>query len=404
MYKDRQIEAILKKAESQTKVILLTGARQVGKTTSVRHAFPEYEYITLDDENELALAREDRSLFFRDRHFPLIIDEVQYEKDLFLAIKKIVDERQTKGQIFLTGSQTYELLAASAESLTGRISILEMPPLSMRELVNSRNRLPFVPNEEYFESIENTGLLYADIWGKIHRGFYPDLLDESRDWSWFYRDYIRTYIERDVRRIINIKDEVKFRAFLSAVAALSGQILKYETLANAVGIDIKTAQSWISVLRGSGLIKLLPCYQNNALKRAMKAPKIYMMDTGLLCYLVGWNTPESAKNGAMSGEIFETFVVGEIIKSYFNAGETTDNLFYYRDKEKREIDLIIKQGQNLYPVEIKKGATIQKSWIKNFGAIKAAEGVGIQPGCVVCQTGKKMPIAEDICAIPIEYV
>ncbi len=404
MYITRHIETVLNKAEKQTKVILLTGARQVGKTTAIREVFPEYEYITLDDENELKLAREDRSLFFRDRNFPFIIDEVQYAKDLFPVIKKVVDENEKKGQIFLTGSQTYDLLASASESLAGRISVLELSNLSMREINGLDYRMPFIPTEDYFQQRKQANIVYDNIWNQIHRGFYPDLINEERDWAWFYRDYVRTYIERDVRQIVNIRDEVKFRNFISVVAALSGQVLKYETIANTVGIDIKTAQNWVSVLQSSGIVKLLHCYQNNALKRAIKSPKIYMMDTGLLCYLVGWNTPESARNGAMAGEIFETYIVSEIIKSYLNAGEDINNIYYYRDKDKREIDIVIANNNRLYPIEIKKGATIQKGWTKNFSALKASEDVVVEKGCVICLIDKIHNISEDAFAIPMEYI
>ena len=403
MYIERHIEKTLKKAERQTKVVLLTGARQVGKSTIIRKTFPDYEYITLDDDNELILARNDRTLFFKDRKYPIIIDEVQYEKELMRSIKHIVDESADKGRIFLTGSQTYELLSEASESLSGRISILEMSGLACREIYNTDFDDPFIPSSDYLNAREEELCPYNGIWNRIHRGSMPELMDPDRDWEWFYRDYIRTYIERDVRKVINIKDEIKFRSFLVSLAARTAQILVYDDIARDVGVDIKTVQSWISAIAASGLIKIIHPYHNNAIKRATKAPKIYFMDTGLVCYFVGWNTIQSARNGAMSGELFETFIVSEIMKSYMNAGKDLDKIYFYRDKEKREIDLLIEEGNTLYPIEIKKGAAIQKDWTKNFGALSGIKDHKVASETVICQIEKKMPITDSITAIPVEY-
>jgi len=404
MYQKRHFESALKKAIHQSKVVLVTGARQVGKSTTVRELFPQYPYITLDDENELNLALNDRTLFFRDRTYPLIIDEVQYAKELFRTIKLIVDQSPDKGQMILTGSQTYELLSATSESLAGRVSILEMPPLSMRELCRTDFDEAFLPTETYFKKREKQIVPYNNLWKKIQRGSMPEMLDSERDWEWFYRDYIRTYIERDVRRIINIKDELKFRNLLVSLAARSGQMLVYEDIARDVGIDNKTAQSWTAVIASSGLIRIVHPYQNNAIKRAIKTPKIFFMDTGLMCYLVGWNTPETAKNGAMSGSIFETFVVSEILKSWINRGYTADNIYYYRDKDKREIDLIIEDGDVLYPVEIKKNASPDKSWVRHLRILENIPRKEVAPGTVLCQVDHKIPIIENSIALPVEYI
>ena len=404
MYQKRQFEAALEKAIRQSKVVLVTGARQVGKSTTVRELFPNFPYITLDDENELNLALNDRTLFFRDRTYPLIIDEVQYAKELFRTIKLIVDRSPEKGQIILTGSQTYELLSATSESLAGRVSILEMPPLSMRELCHSDFNEAFLPTEEYLKNRESCLTPYSGLWEKIQRGSMPEMLDPERDREWFYRDYVRTYMERDVHRIINIKDEIKFRNLLVSLAARSGQMLVYEDLARDVGIDNKTAQSWTSVIAASGLIRIIHPYQNNAIKRAIKTPKIFFMDTGLLCYLVGWNTPEAAKNGAMSGAIFETFAVSEIIKSWINRGYTADKIYYYRDKDKREIDLVIDDNDVLYPVEIKKGASPDKNWVRQFKILENIPDRKTAPGAVICQIDHRMPISENSLALPVEYI
>ncbi len=404
MYLYRHVEMAVRKAVKQSKVVLLTGARQVGKSTSIREIFPEFEYITLDDDNDLRLALEDRPLFFRDRHFPVIIDEVQYARGLMRTVKQVVDKNVTKGQVILTGSQSYELLSEASESLAGRISVLEMSGLSCREIYAVGFHDIFLPTSEYRTKRERKLKTYEDLWARIHRGMMPELLDPERDWEWYYRDYVRTYLERDVRRIINIRDEMKFRSFLVAAAGRSGQLLVYEDLSKDVGVDVHTIKNWLSVLAASGLIHMLHPYFNNHLKRMIKTPKIYMMDTGLLCYLLGWNSAESAKRGAMSGEIFESFVVSEIIKTYMNAGRGTEHLYYYRDKEKREIDMIIEEGHCLYPIEIKKGATVSRDWIRSFSALRGIPDCEIGEGAVICQAEKALPISETVYALPVEYI
>ncbi len=404
MYLKRHIENILKKAEKQSKVVLLTGARQVGKTTSIKKLYKNYEYVTLDNENDLILANEDRNLFFRDRKFPIIIDEVQYAKELFKEIKYRVDKSPKKGQVFITGSQTYELLSSTAESLAGRVSILEMPSLSLRELFKVKLNTPFIPTENYIKEREKELKSYSNLWDKIHRGSMPEMLDTSRDWDWFYRDYIRTYIERDIRKIINIKDEIKFKKFLIAIAARSAQIVVFEEIAKEVGIDIKTVQSWLSVIASSGLVKIVNTYQSNLIKRIIKSPKLFFLDTGLLCHLVGWTTAETVKNGAMAGHIFENFVVSEILKSFLNYGKNLDNIFYYRDKDQKEIDLIIEDNNTIYPIEIKKSATIQKDWSKNFSVLSKITNKSIGKGYVVSLVEKPVNISSYVTAIPIEYI
>ncbi|MBR4330497.1 MAG: DUF4143 domain-containing protein, partial [Candidatus Riflebacteria bacterium] len=309
-----------------------------------------------------------------------------------------------KGQVFITGAQTYELLSSTAESLAGRVSILEMPSLSLRELFKVKLNTPFIPTENYIKEREKELKSYSNLWDKIHRGSMPEMLDTSRDWDWFYRDYIRTYIERDIRKIINIKDEIKFKKFLIAIAARSAQIVVYEEIAKEVGIDIKTVQSWLSVIASSGLVKIVNTYQSNLIKRIIKSPKLFFLDTGLLCHLVGWATAETVKNGAMAGHIFENFVVSEILKSFLNYGKNLDNIFYYRDKDQKEIDLIIEDNNTIYPIEIKKSATIQKDWSKNFSVLSKITNKSIGKGYVVSLVEKPVNITSNVTAIPIEYI
>ena len=405
MYLHRSIEYFLQKAIRQTKVILITGARQTGKTTVIKNTFPEFNYITLDDENMLMLAKQDPSLFFKDQDFPLIIDEVQYAEELFRTIKLLVDRNTEKGQMILTGSQTHKLMEAASSMLVGRMSVLEMSPLSMREIFKVDFNLPFIPKKDYIKERKKHLNKYDDLWKKIHRGSMPELLDEERDWEWFYRDYVRTYLERDIRRVINLKDELKFRSFLVSLAARSGQIVVYEDIASDVGVDFKTVQNWLSIVETSGIVKLIHTYKKNIIKRMIKSPKLFFMDTGLMCYLVGWKTYEQAKNGAMSGSIFETFVVSEIIKSYLNAGrDIRDTIFYYRDKDKKEIDLLILEDGIIHPIEIKLSANVKKDMIKNFSVLKNKKEITLGEGAVVCLSENIVPISEDVEALPIDYL
>ena len=383
----------------------MMGARQTGKTTVIQNTFPDYNYITLDDENMLTLGKTDPALFFKDQEYPLIIDEVQYAEELFRTIKLITDRNSKKGQIILTGSQTHKLMEAASSMLVGRISILEMSSLSLREIFKVNYNKPFIPTKEYIKERKTHLINYDNLWKRIHRGSMPELLDEERDWEWFYRDYIRTYLERDIRKIINLKDELKFRSFLVSLTARSGQIIVYEDIAKDVGVDIKTVQNWLSIVETSGIVKLIHTYKNNVIKRMIKSPKLYFMDTGLMCYLVGWKTYEQAKNGAMSGNIFETFVVSEIIKSYQNDGkEINDTLFYYRDKDKKEIDLLIVDDGVLHPVEIKSNASVKKDMIKNFSVLKNIKDIEPGRGAVICLSENIVPITEDVDALPIEYI
>ena len=405
MYIKRHAEKVIEKATKQTKTVLVSGARQVGKSTLIQNRFSNYEYITLDDDNELMLANNDPLLFFKDRDEKIVIDEVQYAKVLFKTIKLIVDKNSKKGQMILTGSQSYELLSLASKHLVGRVSIIELPSLSLREKYKLNFLKPFIPNIIYLKQRKEELVEYKNIWDDIHRGSMPELLDSKRNWNWFYRDYIKTYLERDVRDTISLKDELKFRQFLVSLAARTGQVVVYQDIANDIGVDIKTVQSWLSIVVASGIVKLIHTYKNNIIKRAVKSPKLFFMDTGLVCYLTGWGTPAQTKNGAMAGNIFETFVVSEIIKSYLNQGlDIEDWLFYYRDRDGKEIDLIINDNNDIYPIEIKMASTIKTDMIKNFSVLNDVKDINLKQGFVICQIDKETNITEDIKAIPINMI
>lgn len=401
-YIKRHIAEVLSKMLSQFKVTLVTGPRQVGKTTLLKNELKDFEYVTLDDMTELEIARTDPAIFFKNHSLPLIIDEVQYAPELFRYIKMLVDKSDAKGQICLTGSQTYSLMQNVSESLAGRIGILELQGLSLREKHQIDFCKNFVPDEDYLAERSSRLVPYENIWNRIHQGSMPEMNGGMSDWDLFYRSYTKSYIERDVRNLMNVKDESVFYKFMVALAARTGCLFNAADIANSIGVSLKTIQSWISILEASGIIFFLRPYENNILKRVVKTPKVYFNDTGLVCYLVGWDSPKVAQNGAMAGELFENFVISEIAKSYFNCGKDLRSLFFYRDSNQKEIDLLLLNEGRLFPVEIKKAAQVSLSMAKNFPALKQIDSM--QTGTILCQCDKKLLLSETVQALPLEFI
>ena len=401
MYRHREAEATLLSLMGQFKVVLVTGARQVGKTTMLQHVLPEnFRYVTLDDPRAGVLAREDPVLFFDANRLPVAVDEVQRVPELFQQVKFLVDQSPEVGRVVLTGSQAFHLMQGVSESLAGRVAILEMTGMSLRELTGCGGRGPYVPSEVgddgRCESPEN-----LDLWATIHRGSMPRLMDPSVSWDAFYTGYVRTYLERDVRDLITVKDEASFYHFLVACAARTGRLVNHSDLARGAGVDTKTAQSWLSVLQASGVVRLLRPFWSNATKRLTKTPKLYFTDTGLACHLLGWSSPETLRRGAMAGHVFETFVVGEIIKSYLNAGGDARNVHFYRDARQREIDLIIQEGRVLHPVEIKTSATVTREAVAGFSVLNDVGDYDVGAGAVICQTREPYPVTATVKAVPV---
>lgn len=399
MYIKREIEATIDSMLKQGKVVLITGARQVGKTTVLRnHLGSSFEYVSMENPRDYQLAKQDAVLFFDSKRLPLIIDEVQRAPELFSTVKWLVDQSDEKGRIVLTGSQTYHLMKGISESLAGRIRILEMPALSLRELThNVSDPQPYVP-AQIQTSKRNPD---ADIWSIIHRGSMPELQDESIDWDSFYSDYVAAYLERDVRDLINVKDESKFYNFMVACAARSGQLLNASNISNAIDVDGKTAKAWLSVLQASNIVRVIEPFWPNVDKRLTKTPKLFFMDTGLVCHLTRWTTPEQLRRGAVAGHVFETFVVSEILKSYMNAGANLHDVWFYRDSKKREIDLVIQEGHILHPVEVKMAATVGSDAVKNFGCLENLSGYEVGFGHVVCQTAEPYFVTRNVQAISV---
>ena len=325
--------------------------------------------------------------FFKDNPPPVFVDEVQYAPNLFPEIKIILDKGKKKGQFFLSGSQQFEMMKNVSESLAGRLGILNLPGLSLRELFGVSFYKPFLPTEDYFSkrSREKADIPYSDVWKIIHRGSFPEICaNPDFDWHMFYGAYVKTYIERDVRSLAQVGDEVKFIRFMTAAAACTGQLLNLASLARDAGISQPTAERWLSILVTSNLVYLLMPYHNNIIKRMVKTPKLYFLDTGLAAYLTRWNTPEVIKNGAMAGSFFETFIIGEIIRSYANMGILDLPLYFFRDRDGNEIDLLIEDGGTFYPIEIKKYADPDKSDIVKFRILDKIPAMKRGQGGIIC--------------------
>lgn len=403
MYSNRDLDKPFKDALKNAKVILVTGTRQVGKSTSLLNGFNDFAYINLYDDSESLLAKSDPKLFFKDRKFPLILDNINNSISLLDEIKILIDKNKNNGQFILIGERSNYLIDKCKNCFKDDLIIIDMSSLSLREKYEINFNNPFIPSDRYLKLRNNKFKEYKDIWDDIHRGSYPFLLDLNNDWQNFYRDFLKTYIERDLRMIVNVKDEFKFRQFLISLAARSSCTIVYKDIADEVSVDIKTVQKWIDVVADSGLIKIINTYRNKYTKRAVKSPKIYFMDTGLVCYLGGWHTPLQAKNGAMAKCLFETLVVSEIIKSYMNQNVCIeDRIFYYREKGNKVIDLVIVDDKNIYPIAIRNAYSIDE--YKSFKYIKCPKDYSIKDGIILCRCDELTNIKGNIKAIPIEYI
>lgn len=403
-YIKRNAESVIKKQEKIFKAVLVTGARQVGKTTMLKNLKSDINYVTLDDMILNQYAKEEPDLFLKSNKPPIIIDEIQYAPDLLRYIKIAVDNREEKGLFYLTGSQQFHLMNNISESLAGRVGILNLLGLSLREIKEIEFNEPFMPTNEYLEKREkyDLNISYEEIWDIIHKGTMPAQYQENSDFDMFYSMYVNTYIERDVRNLTQVGDTLSFLKFMTALASRIGQLLNLNSVANEVGISLPTAQRWLSILVSSNIVYLLEPYYNNIMKRAVKTPKIYFLDTGLVAYLTKWKDKDVLETGNMAGNFFENFVIVEIIKSYYNNGELRPPVYFYRDKEKREIDLIIEQNGKLYPIEIKKSAKPTKEMIENFKVLDKVKDVG--EGAIICMYDKLLNLDEKNKVIPYMYL
>ena len=404
MYKPRTLTRTIERVSGVFPVLLLTGPRQVGKTTLLEHCAPAARrYVTLDDLDEREVARNDPALFLQMHPPPAVIDEVQYAPQLFSQLKLAVDRARRPGAYWLTGSQKFRLMREVSETLAGRAAIIDMLGFSQAEIDGRADRsVPFVPTEEWLESTRAGGRKtrrLMDIYRQIWLGAFPGAVVAGRDTrDIFYSSYVQTYIQRDVRDLARVGDELAFHRLLRAAAARTGQLINYADLARDVGVDQKTVKAWLSVLATSGLIYLLQPYHSNVTKRLLKTPKLYFLDTGLCAYLTAWSSPETLEAGAMSGAILETWMFTEILKSYWHQGLEA-RFHFYRDRDQREVDLLIERDNRIHPVEFKKTASPGRSAAAGFAGLRKL-GVETGPGAIVCLRETAIRLSADVTAIP----
>ena len=401
-YIAREAEETFGRLARQFKVVLVTGARQVGKTTMVKHLLgSSYNYVTLDSAAMRTSARSDPAAFLLDHPAPVIIDEVQKAPGLFEEIKALADASDTYGSVVLTGSQTFKLMKGVCDSLAGRVGILEMPGLSVRETTGSDRRGPHIPGTAWRRA---SGAQPGNAWQAIWRGSAPALADPSADWALHYTNYVSTYIERDVRDVLDVRDEERFYRFVRLCAARTGQIVNYADLCRDASISDKTAKAWMSVLQGSGIVRLLDASAPSMAKSLSKSPKLYFMDTGLACHLLGLTSPDAARQCPMAGALFETFAVSEVMKTFLNAGLKTDALCYYRETtgRRREIDLVVREGTVLHPVEVKSSVAPGPEAVRHFDALlEGFAGYTVGAGEVICRATEPYSVGRGVRALPV---
>lgn len=396
--------------------VIITGPRQVGKSTLLRQIAKDYRYITFDNPLLLQQAKEDPELFLLNNPGFLILDEIQYVPELFSYLKIRIDEmrftalqaaQSERCLYLLSGSQTYHLMQNVSESLAGRLAVLPLQGISYRESMGVKCKHPFIPDALYLEERRKETHQVDHIWMRIHRGSMPRLVSTNDDWDLFYSSYVATYLERDVNQLTKIGDKTEFIRFMTAAAARSAELLNYESIARDLAVSTQTVKRWIAILEASGLIQLVYPYFNNHLKRIIKTPKLYFLDTGLMAWLTRWNSPGAMANGAKAGQFFETWVVSEIMKSYLNAGKNTNSLYYYRDADQREIDLIIENERTIYPVEIKMSAKPHKQMAKNFRLLEKLvvdKSFLLGDGAIINLNPELIMLDEKLRAIPAGFL
>ena len=409
MYFHRSMESAWLQAAEHFPVLLLTGPRQVGKTTMLRQLCgADRSYVTLDDMTARGLARHDPALFLQQYPPPVLIDEVQYAPELLPYLKMLVDEDRRPGAVWLTGSQQFQMMKGITESLAGRVAVVNLLGFSYREVSSApagAAPIPFVPPaaSSLADRAPAPDCDVNEVYRWIWRGGLPVLhADPGMDRDLFFSSYLQTYLQRDVRDLTQVGDLDAFTRFLRACAARTGQLLNYADLARDVDLSLGTAKNWLSILQASCQVFLLNPYHSNVTKRLVKTPKLYFLDTGLCAHLTGWASPQSLANGAMAGAIFETHVVTEILKSWWFSLKTP-TLYYYRDKDGKEIDLLLAQDDTLYPVEMKRGATPRPEWCRHFSVLdRFPERRG--PGAVVCLAPRATALDRSSVAVPVTAV
>lgn len=402
-YITRSLETVVMQVTKEYPAVLLTGPRQVGKTTMLRKLMEgtDRSYVSLDDLNERNLAKTEPELFLQLHKPPVLIDEVQYAPELFTYIKIVADKHHTPGAFWLTGSQAFKLMRGVQESLAGRIAVLSMTSLSQAEVYGGAQE-PFIIETEALRRREK-GRKPADaveIFERIYKGSMPAIVNGTNSSSQiFYGSYLSTYLERDVKELSAAIDSLKFLRFITAAAARCSQMLNVEEIARDADINQKQAKDWLGILETLGIIFYLCPYSNNLLKRLVKTPKLYFYDTGLVCHLTKWSSAETLEKGAMNGAVLENYVVAEIMKTYLGAGRTP-YLYYYRDKDAKEIDIVMEYDGALYPLEIKKTSNPKAELLKTFALLDRAS-TPRSKGAVICMKPSFGAIDRDNFIIPV---
>lgn len=402
-YIKRSLEKVVSEVTKEYPVVLVTGPRQVGKTTMLQKLMEgtERDYVSLDDLNERSLAKNDPELFLQLHKPPILIDEVQYAPELFTYIKIHVDKSHNPGDFWLTGSQVFKLMHGVQESLAGRVAVLSLTSLSQAEMCEAQME-PFTID---LESLENRGKARkpADtrgIYDRIFRGSMPAIVSgQNSNNQIFYSSYLATYIERDVKELSDAIDSLKFLQFITAVAARCGQMLNVADIARDADINQKQTKDWLGILETLGIIFYLHPYSNNLLKRLVKTPKLYFYDTGLICYLTKWSSADTLESGAMNGAILENYVVAEIRKTYLNSGKEPF-MYYYRDKDAKEIDIVLEHDGVLNPIEIKKSANPGPELVKVFSLLDKSS-TPRSKGAVICMKPELSAIDRENYIVPV---
>jgi len=401
MYIKRHLEEVIQRASDTFPVVMVTGPRQVGKTTMLEKlAEPDRSYVTLDSPINREMARSDPELFLQRYPPPVLIDEFQYAKELLPFIKIYADKKKINGDFWLTGSQMFHMMKQVSESLAGRVAVIPMQGLSNSEIAGLPAAAFSMAPEGWMARLKTHAPMdLMSVYNRIFKGSMPRTFSVEVEREMFYSSYMDSYLQRDIRELTQVADESAFLRFMTACAARTGQQVTYTELARDSGISSVTAKQWLSILVTSGIVILLEPYFNNALTRIVKSPKMYFMDTGLCTYLTLWDSAKTLEASMMSCAIFETYAVSEIVKSYYNAGKRPP-IFYYRDTDQQEIDLIIAANDILYPFEIKKSAAPGKNSIQHFRVLgKTKKEVG--NGGVICMTDSVYPIDGKNYYIPI---
>ena len=402
-YISRNLEKVVSEVTKEYPVVLVTGPRQVGKTTMLQKLMEgtNRSYVSLDDLNERNLAKTDPELFLQLHKPPVLIDEVQYAPELFTYIKIHVDQNHNPGDFWLTGSQVFKLMRGGQESLAGRVAVLSLTSLSQAEICGGQME-PFRIDLDGLlaRSKERKQADTRDIFDRIFRGSMPAIVSgQNSNHQIFYSSYLTTYIERDVRELSDVIDSLKFLHFITAVAARCGQMLNVADIARDADINQKQAKDWLGILETLGIIFYLHPYSNNLLKRLVKTPKLYFYDTGLVCYLTKWSSAETLESGAMNGAILENYVVAEIRKTYLNSGKEPF-MYYYRDKDAKEIDIVLEHDGVLNPIEIKKSSNPGPELTKVF-ALLDKSSTPRSKGAVICMKPELSAIDRENYIVPV---